>query len=119
MDAANKESTLRKELLDRASAFKHEPEVIKKKARDLYKVALKAIESCELMRTQLNAYKQPKLFPKDEAGKIPERIYYTLTERLAKYFEDDDEEGLKNCLKWNGLTLEEAKELVYKAKEVK
>jgi ssDNA-specific exonuclease RecJ len=111
---------LRKELEAKAKEFKFEPDLIKKKARELYKVALKALDLADKLKAELDAYKAPKLYDKAEVNKIPERIYYSREERIQHYLDTDpDGDAFKQFLKWNNLTLEQAKELVYNAKKVK
>jgi ssDNA-specific exonuclease RecJ len=111
---------LRKELETRAKEFKFEPELTKKKARELYKVSLKALDLADKLKAELDAYKQPKLYDKAEVNKIPERIYYSREERIQQYLDTDpDGDAFKHFLKWNNLTIDQAKELVYNAKKVK
>lgn len=109
---------LRKQLKEKATEFKYEPELTKKKARELYKIAMIACDRIDKLQADLNAYKAPKLYDKTEVNKIPERVYFSKAER-AQHALDAGGEKLELYLKYSGLTLEEAKELVYKAKEVK
>lgn len=117
-DAMSKE--LRAELTKVAKEFKFEAEQVKKKAKALYEVALKAMDKIDKLQAALDAYKAPTLYEKSESQTIPQRTYLSRPERIAAFLRDEpDSEAFKQFLKWNRLTLEQAKDLVYKAKQLK
>ena len=111
---------LRKELELKAKEFKFEADTTKKKARELYKIALKALDKVDYLQNQLDAYKAPTLYDKTEAHKIPERTYLSRAERISEFLaKDPDGEPFRLFLQFNRLTIEEAKEIVYKASQTK
>jgi hypothetical protein len=107
---------LRKELSEKAKAFQYEPEETKKRARELYKVALKALDRVDLLRKELDAYKAPPLIdkslpPDHEAKK--EKRFLTPLERLKWFYENDPNgPGMKRILETMNITLSDAQEIV-------
>lgn len=118
----HKEKELRKKLDQAAEPFKTETQDVKKKAREIYKVALLAIEACERVRMELAAYKAPKLFDKNEppdAEAKKQKVFIGPMERLKWFYENQRESpGMKRILETMNLTLDQAKEIIYKDKNV-
>jgi hypothetical protein len=114
---------LRKELADTAKAFKHEPDETKKRARELYKVAIKAMDKIDYMQKEIEAYKSPRLTdpkerPDTEARK--EKRFWSATDRLRWFLDNAPESpGCKRHLELMNLTLIQAKELLDKEKETR
>lgn len=111
---------LRKELELKAKEFKHQPDDVKKRGRELYKVAIKALARCDYLQAQLDAYKAPKLYDKTETNRIPERTYLSLPELITEVLKNGpDSDEVERFLRRRKLTLDEAKEIVEKARQVK
>lgn len=114
-----KEKTLRKKLDQAAEPFKTETQEVKKKGRELYRVALEAIETCERVRIELAAYKAPKLFDKSEppdAEAKKKKTFYGPIDRLKWFLENDPESpGMKRILETMGISIEQAWELANKS----
>lgn len=113
---------LLKELKKVYEEFRYEPDLPKRKAREIYKVCLKAFQRIDYLQSLLDAYKAPTLLDKSVSQGIPQRTYLSRAERIEDFLAvdpDGESEAFQQFLKWNQLSLSQAKELVYTAMKVK
>lgn len=107
---------LRKELAATAKAFQYEPEETKKRARELYKVAIKAMDKIDYLQKEIEAYKSPRLTDPQErpdTERLKEKRFLSPTDRLKWFLENDPgSPGCKRHLEIMNLTIVQAKELL-------
>jgi len=107
-----KEKDLRAALTKAGEEFKYQPKEVKVKARELYKIAMQAIERCEGLRMELAAYKAPTLYDNSKSHEIPQRTFLSRPERIRRYLaEDPTGDAYKAFLRWNNLTISQAEEM--------
>jgi len=102
---------LRSELELKAKEFKFEPDLTKKKGREMYRIAIKAMDKIDYLQKEIEAYKSPHLFVKDNVEK---KVFLSKKEQVAAFIDRYGENSpeTKRYLTWNKLSLEEAKKLL-------
>ena len=115
-----KEKIMRERLGDAAKAFQYEHAEIKKKAKTLYLVALDAIQTIEKLKADLNAYKAPKFWKDTKPEDPKDRRFWTKADRIRHYLVNEPNSvAFGHFLRFNNLSLEQAKLMVAEADKAK
>lgn len=98
-------------------AFRYQPDHVKASARNLCKIAEEAFRQIELLEGELAAFKNPDLFEKQRKAKEhADRPTTPRVDRIRAFLAGPhDAPAFQTFLKWNRLTIDDARKLVEEA----